>query len=220
MESELSSYRELGTVEELKAVKVKSDESTTLLAQYLELGTVAELDEAITGMITFSDSFKDIGSSVEEVSQALSASAESLMAYKELGTIAEIKETLSAFSQTMEDHKEMSEELNTYRSFGSLEDLKEIEEAYAKEEKDGNVKALSEKFDVSPEFAAEMLEKFGTTEDAEAMIEKFAGSLKKSDESAKPVSTDPKTLTVVDEFTDSKPTATTASRLKSLLGVK
>lgn len=216
LEGSLAAYVALGTVDSIKEALAKSEENTIELAKYLELGTVEELDDAITGMITFSESFKSVGNSVEEVIAALESSKTTLESYTSLGTVSDIKECLSAFEDATTKIITQRKELKEYRSYATLEDLKEIVESAEQEEKDEQVKTLAEKFDVTVEFSAEMLEKFGSVTEAEVMLSKFAGSLKK--ESNTPSSSAPKTLTIVDESTD--PKQTTAGRLKNLLGVK
>lgn len=178
LEGKLKPYEELGSVEDINSVISTVEEMKDELGKYRELGDVETLDEALENMCTFTENFHSkLGNSVEEVVEALDTATQTIEAYKELGSISDIEELI----QTAES---LNDDLQKYENLMTIEEAEAIVESYEDDLKDIQVAKLTESFNVSEAFANEMLEKWGTFEEAEKALAEVAGSLKKTTETS------------------------------------
>ena len=173
LENEVKSYREIGTVEDLTNLVETAEEMKDELSKYQELGEYSDLEVALDGMIDFTKEFKErLGNDIDEVENALKTSTEVIESYKELGTLEDIQEL-------MDKTLDINEKLSKYESLLTLDEAVAVVESFEDDLKEIQVSKLQESFNISEPFAVEMLEKWGSLDEAEKVLTEVAGSLKK-----------------------------------------
>lgn len=177
LENEVKSYRELGTVEDINDLIEAAEGMNEELSKYQELGEYSDLEVALDGMIDFTKEFKErLGNDIDEVESALKTSAEVIESYKELGTLEDIQEL-------MDKTLDVNEKLSKYESLLTLNEAIAVVESFEDDLKEIQVSKLQESFNISEPFAVEMLEKWGSLDEAEKVLTEVAGSLKKDENS-------------------------------------
>lgn len=177
LENEVKSYRELGTVEDINDLIEAAEGMNEELSKYQELGEYSDLEVALDGMIDFTKEFKErLGNDIDEVESALKTSAEVIESYKELGTLEDIQEL-------MDKTLDVNEKLSKYESLLTLDEAVAVVESFEDDLKEIQVSKLQESFNISEPFAVEMLEKWGSLDEAEKVLTEVAGSLKKDENS-------------------------------------
>lgn len=173
LESEVNSYKELGTVEDVNDLIEAAENLKAELDQYKELGEISDIEEALDGMVDFTKEFKErLGDDIDQVESALKVSENLLTAYSELGTPDEVEDLIS----TAED---LNSQLKEYKDLLTVEEAYAVVESFESDLKELQVSRLQESYNVSESFAAEILEKWGNLEDAERVLSEVAGSLKR-----------------------------------------
>lgn len=175
LENEVKSYKELGTVEDINDLMKAAEGMNEELSKYQELGEYSDLEVALDGMIDFTKEFKErLGNDIDEVEGALKMSAEVIESYKELGTLEDIQEL-------MDRTLDINEKLSKYESLLTLDEAVAVVESFEDDLKEIQVSKLQESFNISEPFAVEILEKWGSLEEAEKVLTEVAGSLKKDE---------------------------------------
>lgn len=175
LENEVKSYKELGTVEDINDLMKAAEGMNEELSKYQELGEYSDLEVALDGMIDFTKEFKErLGNDIDEVESALKISAEVIESYKELGTLEDIQEL-------MDRTLDINEKLSKYESLLTLDEAVAVVESFEDDLKEIQVSKLQESFNISEPFAVEILEKWGSLEEAEKVLTEVAGSLKKDE---------------------------------------
>lgn len=175
LENEVKSYKELGTVEDINDLMKAAEGMNEELSKYQELGEYSDLEVALDGMIDFTKEFKErLGNDIDEVEGALKISAEVIESYKELGTLEDIQEL-------MDKTLDINEKLSKYESLLTLDEAVAVVESFEDDLKEIQVSKLQESFNISEPFAVEILEKWGSLEEAEKVLTEVAGSLKKDE---------------------------------------
>lgn len=175
LENEVKSYKELGTVEDINDLMKAAEGMNEELSKYQELGEYSDLEVALDGMIDFTKEFKErLGNDIDEVEGALKTSTEVIESYKELGTLEDIQEL-------MDRTLDINEKLSKYESLLTLDEAVAVVESFEDDLKEIQVSKLQESFNISEPFAVEILEKWGSLEEAEKVLTEVAGSLKKDE---------------------------------------
>lgn len=175
LENEVKSYKELGTVEDINDLMKAAEGMNEELSKYQELGEYSDLEVALDGMIDFTKEFKErLGNDIDEVEGALKTSTEVIESYKELGTLEDIQEL-------MDKTLDINEKLSKYESLLTLDEAVAVVESFEDDLKEIQVSKLQESFNISEPFAVEILEKWGSLEEAEKVLTEVAGSLKKDE---------------------------------------
>lgn len=175
LENEVKSYKELGTVEDINDLMKAAEGMNEELSKYQELGEYSDLEVALDGMIDFTKEFKErLGNDIDEVEGALKTSTEVIESYKELGTLEDIQEL-------MDRTLDINGKLSKYESLLTLDEAVAVVESFEDDLKEIQVSKLQESFNISEPFAVEILEKWGSLEEAEKVLTEVAGSLKKDE---------------------------------------
>lgn len=208
LENEVKSYRELGTVEDINDLIEAAEGMNEELSKYQELGEYSDLEVALDGMIDFTKEFKErLGNDIDEVEGALKISTEVIESYKELGTLEDIQEL-------MDRTLDINEKLSKYESLLTLNEAIAVVESFEDDLKEIQVSKLQESFNISEPFAVEILEKWGSLEEAEKVLTEVAGSLKKDENGGE--SDGEKETPANESVSTSK---TNKERFKNLLGL-
>lgn len=208
LENEVKSYRELGTVEDINDLIEAAEGMNEELSKYQELGEYSDLEVALDGMIDFTKEFKErLGNDIDEVEGALKISTEVIESYKELGTLEDIQEL-------MDKTLDVNEKLSKYESLLTLDEAVAVVESFEDDLKEIQVSKLQESFNISEPFAVEILEKWGSLEEAEKVLTEVAGSLKKDENGGE--SDGEKETPANESVSTSK---TNKERFKNLLGL-
>lgn len=216
LQGKVQSYEALGTVEEVEELITTAESMKEELGKYRDLGEVQELEDALESMVTFSENFHSkLGANIEEVESALSTAKETIEAYSELGTIADIEELIDTA-------KDLNESLNEYRELLTVDEALAVVESYEQDLHDIQVNDLMESFSITAEFAGEMIEKWGSKDEAEKALSQVTSSLKTTVENQD--ATDNKEGEGKPEETEKTEESTTVatpakSRLRNLLGL-
>lgn len=212
LESEVNSYKELGTVEDVNNLIATTENLKAELDQYKELGEISDIEEALDGMVEFTKEFKErLGDDIDQVESALKVSENLLTVYSELGTPDEVEDLIT----TAED---LNSQLKEYKDLLTIEEAHAVVESFESDLKELQVSRLQESYNVSESFAAEILEKWGNLEDAERVLSEVAGSLKKEVKESDEESSNGYAGDQTPPANESVST-TTKNRIKNLLGL-
>lgn len=217
LESKVKSYEDLGSVEDIESLLKTAEDMKKELDEYRELGEAKELEEALDSMATFTENFYTrLGENIEQVEEALNTAKETIETYKEFGTPDDIEELLATAV-------DLNESVKAYSTLLTVEEAETIVESYEAELVALNTASLVESFNISEAFATEMLEKWGSLQEAESALAAVAGSLKKNEsedstEGETPVEGTEGEPAKIEEST-TVPAKSMKSRLHNLLGL-